>query len=148
MPAPRPTTLLAHHAPEGFHYDWLIDPPPTEATAADPEPDPPKLWTARVGLLWEAWPAAGVVMAHALPPHRRRYLNWSGELSGGRGRVAVAARGHLALGAWGDTRIDATLTSGPLVLGLALSRPSADAAEWRVAVTPLATSHSGDRAIS
>jgi len=142
MSAPRPTTLLAHHAPEGFHYDWLIDPP------SEADSDLPGLWTARVGLPWENWPEAGVVTAHALPPHRRRYLNWSGELSNGRGRVVVAAQGQVDIARWADTRIDATLYAAPLVLGLTLSRPSAETLDWQVAITPLPASHPGRRAIS
>jgi|GEM_PF-2460971 len=150
MPQARPTTLLAHHAPTGFHYDWLIDPPqPEAATTGHPEPrELPKLWTARVGLLWEDWAAAGVITAHALPPHRRRYLNWSGPLSGDRGHVAVAARGHLTPRTWGNTRIDATLTAGPVLLDLALSRPSVDTTDWRVVVTPITASELEQRAIS
>lgn len=146
MPLLRPTTLLAHHAPGGFHYDWLIDPPPPSEFRDAAEL--PLLWTARVGLLWDAWPAAGVLQAHALPPHRRRYLAWSGELSGGRGRVAVAARGHLDVARWGDTHIEATLHADPLVLGLILSRPAPDAADWRVAVEQLPGSHPRACAIS
>ena len=133
LTAPRATTLLAHHAPQGFHYDWLIDPPAPDPPAGDN--DLPLLWTARVVVPWPDWPAAGVVPGVALPPHRRRYLDWSGELSRGRGRVAVAARGHMHLTHWHDTRIEATLRTGTLVLKLLVSRPSPDAPEWTIAIS-------------
>lgn len=148
MTVSRPTTLLAHHAPGGFHYDWLIDPPPAPAghpPAGDAPPDDlppqapataPKLWTARVSLLWSDWPAPGTLQAHALPPHRRRYLNWSGPLSGGRGRVEVAARGQIDIAHWTPTRIDATLHAPTRVLVLALSRPSAQAPHWIIRISP------------
>ena len=84
---------------------------------------------------WEAWPAAGVVRAVALPPHRRRYLAWSGELSGGRGRVAVTARGQFHLTRWDDTRVAGTLHSGTLVLALTAARPASDAPEWTITVS-------------
>ncbi len=149
MTVSRPTTLLAHHAPEGFHYDWLIDPPPAAADAipangpasrpasghADRPASAPKLWTARIGLLWSDWPAPGELQAHALPPHRRRYLNWSGPLSGGRGRVEVAARGQIDIAHWTPTRIDATLHTPTRALVLALSRPSPHAPDWHLRIS-------------
>lgn len=136
MTAPRPTTLLAHHAPAGFHYDWLIDPPPSAGTPNPPPPvQLPKLWTARVTRLWNEWPAPGVFHAHALPPHRRRYLNWSGTLSGGRGRVQVVGRSHLVITHWANDRIDATLHAP--ALRLRLTRPADAPTHWRVTVSPL-----------
>jgi len=146
MPIFRPTTLLAHHAPGGFHYDWLIDPP--RAPEAADTAEPPPLWTARVDRPWDAWPAAGVLRAHALPPHRRRYLDWSGELGGGRGRIAVAARGRLEIARWGITRVEAILHTDPLVLKLNLSRSADHAPDWRIAVERLPGSHPRNRAIS
>ena len=111
MPLPRPTTLLAHHAPGGFHFDWLIDPPPRGGG-----PAPPLLWTARVHLPWSHWAKAGHFVALALPPHRRRYLQWSGPLSRGRGHVIHTARGQLQVHRWTDHRIVATLRAGAIAL--------------------------------
>ena len=56
------------------------------ATPADP--DGP-LWAGRVKIGSEAWLVAGGFEVEALPAHRRVYLTFEGELSGGNGAPAA-----------------------------------------------------------
>ncbi|MEE9404049.1 MAG: hypothetical protein V3V20_04095 [Algisphaera sp.] len=132
MPPPRPTTLLAHHAPGGFHYDWLIDPPLAPQTLGQP---PSLLWTARVARPWTHWPRIGAFTALALPPHRRHYLNASGPLTHNRGHITTVAQGQLHIHLWHPTHIRATLTTGSFHTHLILNRP-AKSNLWHVQAHP------------
>lgn len=142
MPAAVPTTLLAHHAPAGFHYDWLIAPPPGRDAAGHPRPatapaaaDPPPLWTARVVRPWSAWRPGERFVAVALPPHRRRYLHWSGTLSGHRGHVHPAARATVRVHRWTPAALTLHLHVGDAPVRLDLRRPTPTAPLWTVWVT-------------
>ena len=73
--------VVLHHTGHGpDHYDFLL------ATDADGP-----LLTWRLA----RWPVdpADAVAAEPLPPHRRAYLTYEGEVSGGRGRVRRVAEG-------------------------------------------------------
>ena len=122
-----PTTLLRHETPAGPHYDWLIVPP-------DGLHDPAgALWTARVDHHWNDWDQLGRLSLTPLPPHRRRYLNWQGTLTGGRGHVYTAARATLHPRRWTSTRIDLLLYR-PEALAIALRLDRISATHWRAAV--------------
>lgn len=108
------TTLLHHAAPGRPHYDWLIVDPSTLG-----QPDA-RLWTVRVESHWREWAARGRVELTPLPPHRRRYLDWQGTLSGGRGQVRTAGRGVVVPHLWTPHRIELTLRTAELSLGLSL----------------------------
>ncbi len=105
-----PTTLLYHAAPAavGPHYDWLIVDPATLGQCDG------QLWTARVGHPWSDWRTLGRFTLTPLPPHRRRYLSWQGNLSAGRGHVRTAARGHVQPHLWTPHRKILTLHPPPL----------------------------------
>ena len=123
-----PTTLLRHETRGQPHYDWLIVPPTGPFDAAG------RLWTARVARHWDDWERLGVFTLTPLPPHRRRYLQWEGPLSDGRGHVFHAGRGRVEPHRWADGRIALTLLrphSTPL--GLSLQRLSPG--RWRAVVT-------------
>ena len=90
-----PTTLLRHQPPgEPPHFDWLIPLPPHESGLS------PRLWTARVPTHWRDWAAGARLGLSLLPPHRHRYLRWSGPLTGGRGWVHRDAQGLIEVHRW------------------------------------------------
>lgn len=76
--------LLEHTLPDGArHYDWLIDP--------DGRPETPLMsfrTMARVDR-----PGEGGFEAERIHDHRRVYLEYEGEISGGRGSVRRVAAG-------------------------------------------------------
>lgn len=78
------TTLLKHTLPDGTsHFDWLI-----ETTPEAP------LTTFRVAVRIDD-PACEGFEAERLADHRRVYLDYEGEVSGGRGVVLQVARGEV-----------------------------------------------------
>lgn len=86
------SVVLRHDLPDGsHHFDWLLEPTPGAAF----------LIAFRVGvdpsraLLGAPEPALAGFDGERLPDHRRLYLDYEGDLSGGRGRVARVARGGL-----------------------------------------------------
>ncbi|GJQ28307.1 MAG: hypothetical protein HBSAPP03_01910 [Phycisphaerae bacterium] len=77
------TVLLRHALPDGSsHYDWMLE---VGAKAT--------LMTFRVGVRIDD-PAVTHFEAERLPDHRRAYLDYEGEVSGGRGCVARVAGGQ------------------------------------------------------
>lgn len=89
------TVLLRHDLPDGtHHFDWLIEPEPAGAGAADPD--------ERALLAWrlprrpeEA--IGGEMLVERLAPHRRVYLEYEGPISGGRGVVSRVASGTVVV---------------------------------------------------
>ena len=89
MPAMLLPTTLLHHvapAPRAPHFDWLLVDP------AYPLDERAPLCTFRVDRPWEDWLGIGRLTLTPLPPHRRRYLTWQGNLSDHRGHVRQHAR--------------------------------------------------------
>jgi hypothetical protein len=92
--------LLLHELPDGAsHYDWLIAPDAPAAGSA-----PPGLISFRVSERIDLLGGGGLEGRGAirfgalrLPAHRAAYLDFEGEVSGGRGRVKRLARGELAV---------------------------------------------------
>ncbi|MEO1007932.1 MAG: hypothetical protein AAFX79_05160 [Planctomycetota bacterium] len=116
-----PTVLLRHDLPDGTrHFDWML--------AAEPDPDSP-LVTFRVEERIDRGPPA--FRAERLADHRRRYLDYEGPISGGRGRVSRVASGECTIRGLGDHEIDLLISldrlEGPL-RGIALGD---DRALWR-----------------
>jgi hypothetical protein len=77
------TVLLQHTLPDGtFHYDWMLESPS----------DQDGLLTFRVDARIDE---ASCVRFEGvrLRPHRRAYLDYEGEVSGGRGEVRRIAAG-------------------------------------------------------
>lgn len=80
-----PMVLLLHELPDGSsHFDWML-----ARDAAGP------LVTFRVTERIDAGVRAFV--ATRLPDHRRVYLTYEGDVSGGRGRVRRVAEGSVAI---------------------------------------------------
>ena len=69
-----------HDAPDGAHYDLMLE-------------DGPGLATWRL----PAMPAADPIAAERLGDHRLAYLTYEGPVSGGRGRVRIAEAGTFVL---------------------------------------------------
>ena len=77
--------LLRHDLPDAsWHYDWMLERPGAVAGSALitfrvlERPDDPRVWEMH---------------AERLPDHRAVYLDYEGEVSGGRGRVTRIAAG-------------------------------------------------------
>lgn len=80
--------LLRHELPDGtWHHDWMLEDP------GDPDG---RLLTFRLDAS-VAWPPRGGFEATRLGAHRREYLSYEGEISGGRGIVRRVARGRCRL---------------------------------------------------
>lgn len=83
---PRPFVLLWHGGgPVEDHLDWLC--------ATDPSGNQP-LQAWRMELRLDTMEAGTETEAIELPPHRPRYLQFEGELSGNRGSVRRIASGR------------------------------------------------------
>lgn len=79
--------LLRHDLPDGtWHIDWLL------ARQAIGDDDARDLLTFRVARP-ELLNAPGTFEATRLPDHRRLYLRYEGEVSGGRGSVRRVGEG-------------------------------------------------------
>jgi hypothetical protein len=100
------------------HYDWLL---------AD-RPGPAGLRTFRTPHPWWQWARRGRIALAALPRHRRRYLDWTGPLTGGRGWVHPAAAGRADMLLETPHRLEIQLRAGDLNLHLSLHRR--DAERW------------------
>lgn len=77
--------LLKHDMPDGtWHYDWMLQRPgsgmnePLITFRVNERPDDPRVWE---------------MAAERLPDHRAAYLEYEGEVTGGRGRVRRIAQG-------------------------------------------------------
>ena len=108
--------VLEHHW-DGVHWDFLVE-------------DGPGLRTWAV----EAPIVAGVDLpARALPAHRRIYLEYEGEISGGRGTVRRWDSGTCSVVEWGEGRVVLEARGGQLVGPVVLWRIEDEAGRpsWR-----------------
>jgi hypothetical protein len=90
------TVLLLHELPDGSsHLDWMIQPGP------DHGGDTP-LVSFRVALRIDSgeW---GCFLGERIADHRAAYLDFEGEIAGGRGRVRRVAEGDLRIEAYGGS---------------------------------------------
>ncbi|MBL9031995.1 MAG: hypothetical protein JNM80_09850 [Phycisphaerae bacterium] len=86
--------LLKHTIPDGsWHYDWLVERAPGAALMAFRVRD------------WIDGALGPGFEAEAMPDHRRDYLDYEGEVSGGRGRVERVAIGEMRIAADGFERV-------------------------------------------
>ncbi len=86
------TVLLRHVLPDGSeHFDWLTQPAPDAPLVAFRVVE-------RIDL-----PECTAFTAQRIPDHRAVYLEYEGEISGGRGRVTRVAAGTATLDLGGDT---------------------------------------------
>jgi hypothetical protein len=117
--------ILQHTTPPGYsrpsHYDLMLEHGPVLRT-----------WAC------ESLPDAGAtVAAEQLADHRLAYLDYEGEVSGGRGSVVRVAAGEYELLAESDELIHVRLASPQLAGMLTLSREAADIQRWRVSLAPV-----------
>ncbi|MEZ6235195.1 MAG: hypothetical protein R3B68_13485 [Phycisphaerales bacterium] len=100
--------LLRHEMPDGsWHYDWMLE--------WDSTPDAER---ALVSFRVSVRPDERVGMAiegERIGAHRRVYLEFEGDVSGGRGRVVRVARGDLVGLIMSDDSIDVALRIGRAV---------------------------------
>ncbi|MBX3359026.1 MAG: hypothetical protein KF745_11450 [Phycisphaeraceae bacterium] len=95
--------LLEHTLPDGsVHFDWLF------------EPDGPPLGGLLSFRVQERMDQPGCTEVRALsrPDHRRAYLEFEGEVSGGRGSVRRIAAGECVITERTDARLDLTVAFG------------------------------------
>lgn len=95
------TAVIQHNTPHGTHHDWLIEDP----TAPNPAGPDARLWTARVLPPPAHWPQLGRFDLDILPPHRRAYLTYQGEVTNNRGRVQRVGSGTCLPELWTVGRI-------------------------------------------
>lgn len=108
------TVLLRHTLPDGTeHYDWLTQPAPEAPLVAFRVIE-------RIDL-----PACVAFTAQRIPDHRPVYLDYEGEVSGGRGHVTRVATGTAVLTLGTDTAT-LTLNFGPAPRAATGTRQSAD----------------------
>lgn len=87
-----PSVILRHVTPDGqSHFDWMI------------QLESGRLMTFRVNMRPDETP--GRYAATRLDDHRAAYLDFEGEISGGRGRVTRVARGEVRLLELADERV-------------------------------------------
>ena len=115
--------LLRHDTADGrSHYDWLIDPG-----------DGGRLISFRLDERLDA--IDGRVEADRMVDHRRLYLAYEGEISGGRGRVEQVARGT-----WTSCEVEPELVrvNGTLGTGSRTFRATRlGGSRWTIRVTAL-----------
>lgn len=91
-----PTVILLHETRDGRHHDWML---------ANPhDPDGP-LWTARVTPPPAHWHELEWWDLVPLPPHRRIYLTYEGEISNGRGSVKRVDEGRFTAKLWTESHL-------------------------------------------
>lgn len=87
-----PSVILRHDTPDGgWHFDWMI------------LLESGRLMTFRI--VERPDEAGGEFEATRLADHRAAYLEYEGELTGGRGRVTRVARGEVRLVEANDERV-------------------------------------------
>jgi hypothetical protein len=114
--------VLEHAAPQGTHWDFMLETQEALATwALDQPPD-----------------SAPQVAAKALPDHRKAYLDYEGPVSGDRGSVTRWDRGTYQLRRHDLDEI-AIVLSGETLLGeVTLRRSPDDPTLWTLSYLPYA----------
>ena len=108
-----PRFAVLEHRRDGVHWDFLL-----EHGAG-----------LRSWALQEPIVAGRDVPARALPDHRRVYLDYEGEVSGGRGSVRRLDAGTYQVRIWAEDRVWVVLQGAQLVGAAELRRIQSGAAE-------------------
>ena len=104
--------LLRHELLDGsWHFDWLIE--PSSANAAPGGPDDRVLLAFRIAHRLDLGPPSEF-RAERLANHRRLYLDYEGEIAGGRGRVTRVAAGTCRSSGWSAPDGPAGADQGPV----------------------------------
>lgn len=128
---PLPTVVLLHTTGPGRHYDWML---------ADPAHPSGRLLTFRISRSPRQWRPGMVLIAKALPPHRRVYLEFEGKLTPDadgrpRGSVKRVDRGEFRVGLWSARRLVITARYDHFVGRVTLTRLNSD--RWRMRMIAL-----------
>jgi hypothetical protein len=109
-----PRFAISHHqgGPDGDHYDLFL-----EADLAL------KTWRIQKPAFHEPQPAK------AIADHRLTYLDYEGDVSGKRGRVAIWDRGLYAIDRWEETHVQVAVSGSKLKTRLRLVKAKDD---WTV----------------
>lgn len=117
-------TVLLHHQtppdlspPVASHLDWLLENP------LDPQ-GPLLCW--RVVIPCDQWAARGQVELIRISDHRRSYLQFEGELTGGRGSVKRVDQGIAKVLDWTETGGTLELTLSQFTGRVALRATAGD----------------------
>jgi hypothetical protein len=134
--------ILWHETPADSlrpaHYDLMLEWPARASAVAllKQSPAPLRTWACA------EFPAAGPgTIADELADHRAAYLDYEGEVSGGRGTVRRTAAGEYVplvdAAHRVQVRLQGCLASGGSLAGeLTLDREGADSYRWRVSFVP------------
>lgn len=95
--------MLDHQCGPGSHFDWMIEDP--SATGGEA-----LLCTWRVASAPDQWAKLGRIELTRLGDHRRAYLTYEGELTGGRGHVHRLDEGEAAIVSWTPDAAELDLT--------------------------------------
>jgi hypothetical protein len=98
--------LLEHRTADGVHWDFMLEVPGRE-----------KLATWR--LAETPLEVAGPIRAERIGDHRREYLEFEGDIGGGRGEVKRVDRGDAQVVKWGDLSCLAQM-AGERLRGIAI----------------------------
>ncbi len=110
--------ILRHETPQNYvrlvHYDLMLE------------------WgqSLRTWALLQLPTAGASVTAEELPPHRREYLNYEGEISAGRGRVSRCAAGEFQVLDEKPDFLRLRITSPTLAGTLEMAQESATSLQW------------------
>jgi len=110
--------VLEHDAPRGVHWDFMLEIGPALATwALDRAPN-----------------SAGPISATVLPDHRLAYLDYQGDICGGRGTVARWDRGSYTREKHGDAEWIVVVAGEKLKGRVVLRRSTTD--RWEFSLWP------------
>ncbi len=112
--------ILEHDSPRGLHYDFMLE-------------------TATLLCTWALgeMPAAGkTIPAHQLPDHRRIYLEYEEEISGGRGTVRRWDEGTYLLRKRTSLMLELVLSGNRLRGRATLSLVDPECQAWRFEYWP------------
>jgi len=107
---------ILEHRRDGIHWDFLVEDGASLRT-----------WTIDSPIVEDA-----EMVARALPPHRPVYLDYEGEVSGGRGTVRAWDRGVCLVREWGEDEVVLEVRGDQLVGLVRLRRVGVDdPRDWR-----------------
>ena len=111
--------VVLEHRWNGVHYDFMVETAPG---------GPLRTWAIAVE------PVAGLELpARALDDHRRAYLTYEGEVSGGRGTVRRWDEGTCEVETWAEDRVGLRLEGRQLVgmwSGIASASGAGGGSSW------------------
>ncbi|MBL0926071.1 MAG: hypothetical protein IBJ11_00250 [Phycisphaerales bacterium] len=114
--------------PGGHHYDVLLS---RLAEPADPDQRVLMAWRIAAAV-WKKGPFVREFEAERMPDHRAAYLEYEGEISGGRGTVRRVLTASCAIDEDGPSVVRIRVGVGPVVRSVVGTLVSGD--RWRFVV--------------